>query len=146
MYVQLSSHTRRYAGTAIKDTKLTDKRPVYLNLFKIRLPTVGIVSFAHRVSGVFLFLAIPFSIYLLDLSVTSTQGFEHSMQLLRSPFVQLISLVLVWGLVHHFLAGIRYLFLDFDIGVDKAGSNLSAWTVIVIEACIMAVYLWIVLL
>ena len=125
---------------------MTDNRPVYLNLFKIRLPTTGIVSFAHRVSGVFLFLAIPFSIYLLDLSVTSAQGFEHSMQLLQRPVMQLVLLVLAWSLVHHFLAGIRYLFLDFDIGIDKAGSNKSAWSVIVIEVCIMAVYAWAVLL
>ena len=125
---------------------MTDNRPVYLNLFKIRLPTTGIVSFAHRVSGVFLFLAIPFSIYLLDLSVTSAQGFEHSMQLLQRPVMQLILLILAWALVHHFLAGIRYLFLDFDIGIDKAGSNKSAWSVIVIEVCIMAVYVWAVLL
>jgi len=125
---------------------LTDNRPVYLNLFKIRLPTTGIVSFAHRVSGVFLFLAIPFSIYLLDLSVTSVQGFEHSMQMLQRPVIQLILLILVWALVHHFLAGIRYLFLDFDIGIDKAGSNKSAWSVIVTEVCIMVVYVWVVLL
>ena len=125
---------------------MTDNRPVYLNLFKIRLPTTGIVSFAHRVSGVFLFLAIPFSIYLLDLSVTSTQGFEHSMQMLQRPVMQLILLILAWALVHHFLAGIRYLFLDFDIGIDKAGSNKSAWSVIVTEVCIMAVYVWAVLL
>ena len=125
---------------------MTDNRPVYLNLFKIRLPTTGIVSFAHRVSGVFLFLAIPFSIYLLDHSVTSTQGFERSMQMLQRPVMQIIMLILAWALVHHFLAGIRYLFLDFDIGIDKAGSNKSAWSVIVTEVCIMAVYVWAVLL
>ena len=125
---------------------MPDNRPVYLNLFKIRLPTTGIVSFAHRVSGVFLFLAIPFSIFLLDLSVTSAQGFEHSMQMLQRPVMQLILLILAWALVHHFLAGIRYLFLDFDIGIDKAGSNKSAWSVIIIEVCIMAVYVWAVLL
>ncbi len=125
---------------------MTDKRPVYLNLFKIRLPTTGIVSFAHRVSGVLLFLAIPFSIYLLDLAVTSKQGFEQNIQLLQQPILQVILLVLVWSLVHHFLAGIRYLLLDFDIGIEKAGSNISAWIVIIAEACIMAVYLWRVLL
>jgi len=112
-----------------------------LNLFKIRLPTTGIVSFAHRVSGVLLFLAIPFSIYLLDLAVTSKQGFEQNIQLLQQPILQVFLLLLVWALVHHFLAGIRYLLLDFDIGIDKAGSNISAWIVIIAEVCIMAVYL-----
>jgi succinate dehydrogenase / fumarate reductase cytochrome b subunit len=121
---------------------LTDKRPVYLNLFKIRLPTTGIVSFAHRVSGFLLFLAIPFSIYVLDLSVTSSQGYEQSLQLIQQPVIQVILLLLVWAIVHHLLAGIRYLLLDFDIAIDKAGSNMTAWTVILAEICMMAVYVW----
>ena len=125
---------------------MTAKRPVYLNLFKIRLPTTGMVSFAHRVSGFLLFLAIPFSIYFLDLSVTSSQGYEQSVQLLQQPLMQLILLLLVWALLHHLLAGIRYLFLDFDIAIDKAGSNMTAWIVIVAEVCIMAVYVWAVML
>lgn len=125
---------------------MTDKRPVYLNLIKIRLPTTGIVSFAHRVSGFLLFLAIPFSIYVLDLSVTSGQGYEQSLQLLQQPIIQIILLLLVWSIVHHLLAGIRYLLLDFDIAVDKAGSNMTAWMVIVAEACIMAAYVWKVML
>jgi succinate dehydrogenase / fumarate reductase cytochrome b subunit len=121
---------------------LADNRPVYLNLFKIRLPTTGIVSFAHRVSGFLLFLAIPFSIYILDLSVSSADGFEHGLQLLQQPVLQLFLLLAVWALVHHFLAGIRYLLLDFDIGVDKTGSNISAWVVLIIEALVMALYLF----
>jgi succinate dehydrogenase / fumarate reductase cytochrome b subunit len=125
---------------------LTEKRPVYLNLFKIRLPTTGIVSFAHRVSGFLLFLAIPFAIYLLDLSVSSSSGFSMSLEYLQQPVLQVIVLVLVWALVHHFLAGIRYLLLDLDIGIEKSGSNLSAWTVLIAEACVVAVYIWGVLL
>lgn len=121
---------------------MADNRPVYLNLFKIRLPTTGIVSFAHRVSGFLLFLAIPFSIYILDLSVSSDDGFEHGLRLLQQPVLQLFLLLAVWALVHHFLAGIRYLLLDFDIGVDKTGSNISAWAVLIIEALVMGLYLF----
>ena len=119
---------------------MTDNRPVYLNLFKIRLPTTGIVSFAHRVSGVLLFLAIPFSIYLLNLSIASSQGFEQGVQLLQQPIVQVLLLILVWALVHHFLAGIRYLLLDLDIGIEKASSTMTAWLVLVAEAGIVAAY------
>jgi succinate dehydrogenase / fumarate reductase cytochrome b subunit len=119
---------------------LTDKRPVYLNLFKIRLPTTGIVSFAHRVSGFLLFLAIPFSVYLLDLSITSAEGYANGMQLLQQPVPQLLLLILLWALVHHFLAGIRYLLLDLDIGIEKAGSNLSAWMVLIIEVLVIMLY------
>ncbi len=125
---------------------LPDKRPVYLNLFKIRLPSTGIVSFAHRVSGFLLFLAIPFSIYLLDQSVASEQHFDDVARLLQHPFSQIVLLLLFWSLVHHFLAGIRYLFLDFDIGVEKAGSRASAWIVMLVEGLIVAAYLWVTLL
>ena len=121
---------------------LTEKRPVYLNLFKIRLPSTGIVSFAHRVTGVLLFLAVPFSIYLLDLSVTSEQRFEDAAQLLQHPLMQIILLFLVWSLVHHFLAGIRYLLLDLDIAIEKFSSTVSAWIVIIAEFLIMAAYIW----
>ena len=121
---------------------LAEKRPVYLNLFKIRLPSTGIVSFAHRVSGFLLFLAIPFSIYLLDLSVTSRQHFDDVADLLQHPVLQIILLMSAWALVHHFLAGIRYLFLDFDIGVDKASSTLTAWLVIVVELLVVAAIIW----
>lgn len=121
---------------------LPDKRPVYLNLFKIRLPSTGIVSFAHRVSGFLLFLAIPFSIYLLDQSVASEQRFDDVARLLQHPFMQIVLLLLFWSLVHHFLAGIRYLFLDFDIGVEKAGSRVSAWIVMLCEGLVVAAYVW----
>ncbi len=120
---------------------MPEKRPVYLNLFKIRLPSTGIVSFAHRVSGFLLFLAIPFSIYLLDLSLASQQGFDEAARLLQHPLLQILLLVLFWSLVHHFLAGIRYLFLDFDIGVEKAGSRMSAWTVMLLEGLIVAAFI-----
>ena len=121
---------------------MTVKRPVYLNLIKIRLPVTGMVSIAHRVSGFLLFLSIPFSIYLLDLSVTSSQGYEQSVQLLQHPVIQILLLFLVCALLHHLLAGVRYLLLDFDIAIDKAASKMTAWTVIAAEVCIMAVYVW----
>jgi len=121
---------------------LTDTRPVYLNLFQIRLPITGMVSFAHRVSGFLLFLAIPVSVYIFGLSLTSEAGFAQSLQMLQQPVVQLVLLILVWAFAHHLLAGIRYLCLDFDIGIDKAGSRISALIVIISELSIIAVYVW----
>jgi succinate dehydrogenase / fumarate reductase cytochrome b subunit len=61
---------------------------------------------------------------------------------MQQPVLQLFLLVAVWALVHHFLAGIRYLLLDFDIGIDKTGSNISAWAVLIIEVLIVALYLF----
>ena len=116
-------------------------RPVYLNLFKIRLPVTGIVSLAHRVSGVLLFIAIPFLIYLVDISVSSEQGFADAIAWMGHPLIVLIQLILIWSLAHHFFAGIRFLFLDFDIGITKSGSTMTAWLVIVVELLVVALFL-----
>lgn len=103
-----------------------DNRPVYLNLFKIRLPVAGMVSLAHRASGILMFLAIPFMVYLLDLSVQSVESFEQALDLLQQPYVMAAGLLIVWALAHHLFAGIRFLLIDADIGVDKKMATMSA--------------------
>lgn len=41
-------------------------RPVYPDLPNIRLPIPGIVSILHRISGVGLFIMLPFLLYFLS--------------------------------------------------------------------------------
>ena len=113
---------------------MTDNRPVYLNLLKIRLPLAGIVSFAHRVSGVLLFLFIPFSVYLLDLSVQSQESFASVQQIMARPSMLLVQVLVLWSLAHHFFAGIRFLLIDADIGIEKSQARLGAWLVFLAEA------------
>lgn len=113
---------------------MNDKRPVYLNLLKIRLPLPGIISFAHRITGVLLFLAIPFAVYLLDLSVQSEQSFKQAQQLMDHPLMVILQILLLWSLAHHFFAGIRFLLIDADIGVEKSQARLSSWLVLLAEA------------
>lgn len=112
---------------------MIDNRPVYLNLIKIRLPIAGIVSLAHRASGVLLFLFIPFVVYLLDLSVESAQLFEQARQILDQPFMKMVQIVMFWSLSHHFFAGIRFLLIDAEIGVEKAQARIGAWLVFLAE-------------
>jgi len=105
------------------------KRPVYLNLFKIRLPIAGVVSLAQRASGIFMFLAMPFVVYLLDLSVQSNQGFEQALSILQHPFIVAVQILFVWALAHHLFAGIRFLLIDADIAIEKIPANRTAWLV-----------------
>jgi succinate dehydrogenase / fumarate reductase cytochrome b subunit len=107
----------------------TKARPVFLNLFKIRLPIAGIMSIIHRVTGVVMVLAIPVVIYLLDLSLSGPEGFADAKGLFGNGFVKLLLFLFLWGLMHHFLAGIRYLLIDIDIGVDRPLFRQTAWVV-----------------
>lgn len=113
---------------------MTDNRPVYLNLLKIRLPLTGIVSFAHRVSGVLLFLFLPFSVYLLDLSVQSEASFASVQQMMNQPLMLLLQVLVLWSIAHHFFAGIRFILIDAEIGVEKVPARLGAWLVFLAEA------------
>jgi succinate dehydrogenase / fumarate reductase cytochrome b subunit len=114
-----------------------NSRPVYLNLLKIRLPVTGVVSIAHRISGLLLFLSIPFAVYLLDLSIASEQSFARLIELLQQPWLVVLQIILLWSLVHHLIAGIRYLLIDAEVGVELAGARSGAWIVFIAEALVI---------
>ncbi len=109
----------------------TKPRPVFLNLMQIRLPVAGIMSIIHRATGVAMVLSIPLLVYLFDLSLSGPQGFADAGALFDNLLVKLILFLFLWGLMHHLLAGIRYLLIDIDIGVDKPLFRQTAWAVIV---------------
>lgn len=115
--------------------------PKFLNLFLIKLPPSGIVSIAHRISGVLLFLTIPFIAYLFAQSLHSPQAFAEVRAWLASPLVMAVSLLLVWSFSHHLLAGIRHLLLDIEIGVERRQARVSAWLVNLGALVLTALYL-----
>ena len=104
-------------------------RPVFMNLLQIRLPVVAVLSVAHRISGVMMCMLIPFLIYALDLSLRNEQGYAQVLEILRHPFVKFMAVLVVWALSHHMLAGIRFLLIDADIGVERSSARRSAWII-----------------
>ena len=107
--------------------KIKDSRPKYLNLLKIRLPITGIASINHRISGLLLFISIPISLYLLQLSLSGSEGYIKMLSCFSSPFVKLILILLTWSFVHHLFAGFRFLLIDQNIGISLSVARKSAW-------------------
>jgi len=92
-----------------------------------RLPLAAKSSILHRVSGALLFLSLPLVILpLFQASVTSPESFASITAWLSNPFCKLVVLALIWGYLHHFCAGIRYLLLDLHLGIDKVSAAKSA--------------------
>jgi len=118
------------------------KRPVHLNLFAIRFPIAAIMSGAHRISGVVMILALPLAMYLLDLSLTSAEGFAEAKAALGSGFGKLVVFLLLWALSHHLLAGLRYLALDVDIGIEKEQARLTAQAVLALAPFLAIIVTW----
>jgi len=117
----------------MSDMTMKKRRPKYLNLAEIRLPLPGFVSILHRVSGAVLFLMLPFLLYLFSSSLGSPESFAAYKQVVANPLVKLILLGLLWAYLHHFCAGIRYLFLDLDKGVDLVSARRSAGAVLAVS-------------
>jgi succinate dehydrogenase / fumarate reductase cytochrome b subunit len=121
-------------------------RPKYLSLpallFEIRLPVPGWVSILHRISGALLFFPfVAWVLYLLDMSLGSEQGFDYIRnRYLALPLVKLGILVFIWSYCHHFCAGIRFLFLDLDKGVDLRTARITSWIVILAGLALTALF------
>ena len=110
--------------------KTKDKRPKYLNLLKIRLPITGVASINHRISGLILFLAIPLSLYLLQLSLRNDTGFTEMLSYFTSPVIKIALILLTWSFVHHLFAGFRFLLIDQNIGISLSAARKTAWFVV----------------
>jgi succinate dehydrogenase / fumarate reductase cytochrome b subunit len=112
------------------------KRPEFRNIHVTqivgyRLPPAGLVSILHRISGALLFLLLPFLVWIFELSLTSELSFGRLKEIAAHWFVKLLLLVILWGFLHHLVAGIRYLVLDMHLGIDKATATKSALAALV---------------
>jgi succinate dehydrogenase / fumarate reductase cytochrome b subunit len=115
--------------------------PVYLNLFRIRFPVGAVTSIAHRISGVLLILSTPLLVYLLDLSLQDSDGFDRAAALLQTTGFRLGSTLVAWSLFHHLFSGIRFLFIDVGTGVGLRQARTSAWLVNVAGLAAALLYL-----
>src|SRR4051812_7813367 len=128
------------------DRPVVKRRPVYLDLLRIRQPLPAIVSVLHRASGAALVLfGIPLALLALQSSLASPESFASLRAAFAHPLAKLVAIAMLWSYLHHFCAGIRYLMIDLRIGDDLAPARQSAMVVLVVSIALMlilAVRLW----
>lgn len=131
-------------------TELAKPRPEFrnINAFKdlttYRMPAPAWVSILHRVSGVLMFVLLPLIIWIFDTSVSS----EISAARLRTAFstgatgivLKLVCLALVWAYLHHFIAGVRHVWMDTNHkAVSKTWGGTSAKVTLVLSLALTVV-------
>jgi succinate dehydrogenase / fumarate reductase cytochrome b subunit len=143
-------------------TEPIKKRPEFRNIhaFKdlptYRLPAAGIVSILHRISGVIMFALLPFILWIFELSVQSEISFDKFKSIFNigigwipGIIIKIMILVLVWAYLHHFIAGLRHLWMDTihsatskDFGKKSAAFTLtiSMTLVLILGAKIFGFY------
>jgi succinate dehydrogenase / fumarate reductase cytochrome b subunit len=119
------------------------QRPVFLDLQVLtpKMPLVAIISILNRATGALMFVSAPFLVYLLGVSVDGAAGYDRALAILDSFLVKLWLFALIWAVAHHMLAGIRFLLIDIDVGVEKEQARKSALWVVVAGAAVAAVTL-----
>jgi succinate dehydrogenase / fumarate reductase, cytochrome b subunit len=113
-------------------------RPVFRNIHVTdivgyRLPPAGIVSILHRISGAVMFVLLPLIIWMFDTSVTSEISYEAFTSVfvagagpLPGWCVKVVVLGLIWAYLHHFIAGVRHLWMDATHSVSREQGHNSA--------------------
>lgn len=124
---------------------MASRRPRYLNLFRIKLPLPGVVSFLHRVSGALLFVSIPLFLAIFQLTLDSAETFGKVKQAFGNLPVKVVLILLLWGFLHHFFAGLRFIAMDFHLGLELKETRRNSWLVMVFSLTLTAmagVWLW----
>ncbi len=124
---------------------MSDQRPKNLNIFTIKQPIPAIASILHRISGIILFLAIPLLLWGLHASLSSQESFDSLHQTLTTPCSKFIIWSLLSAFLYHFVAGIRHLLMDVNIGVSLKSGRLSAFTTLLIALLLIiltGIWLW----
>ena len=111
-------------------TARDDKRPVFLDLTRIHLPVMAVLSLGHRVSGVLLVCAMPPLVWLFGRSLAGAEEYAAVRGLLASGPARIALVLLAWACAHHVLAGVRFLLLDLGVGVDARSARAGAWAVL----------------
>ena len=133
-------------------TELTKKRPEFRNINALsdlptyRLPAAGWVSILHRISGLLMFLLMPLIIWMFDNSISSeisfakfSAAFNIGLGFVPGWFMKLVALALIWGYLHHFIAGLRHLYMDVCHAVSKEFGKSSAIVTLALSLGLTAV-------
>ena len=129
------------------------KRPEFrnINAFKdlttYRLPAPGRVSILHRISGILMFVLLPLILWIFDTSVSS----EISSARLRAALgdgaagivLKLVLLALIWAYLHHFIAGVRHVWMDVShhavtLPRGRASAMFTLWAAVVLTVILGA--------
>jgi succinate dehydrogenase / fumarate reductase cytochrome b subunit len=104
-----------------------------IDALQYKLPPAGWVSILHRVSGGLMFVLLPLIVWLLDVSLASEISYERfsnafiaGIGFVPAFLLKLIVLALIWAYLHHFIAGVRHLWMDATHSVSKQQGRISA--------------------
>lgn len=80
------------------------------------------------------------------MSLADEAEYGRAAELLDGVWVKLFLLMALWSLLHHVLAGVRFLLLDIDVGIEREQARRSALIVNIVAAALAVIIGWVVVL
>ena len=131
--------------------ELAKKRPEFrnINAFKdlpgYRWPVAALVSGMHRFSGVLMFALLPLIIWIFDNSVSSEISFARFRSAFETGasgiFLKLVALALIWAYLHHFIAGLRHVWMDVSHAAVSKQFGATSGKVTIAASLVLTVLL-----
>lgn len=122
---------------------MNTNRPMNLELTSLKFPAMAIASILHRLSGLALFILLPYVLYWLQFSLSSKENYAIAANLKDAWFHKALFFIFLASLIYHLLAGIRHILMDMGLGEHLATARRSAIAVIAIAFILTAfVGLW----
>lgn len=124
---------------------MNNNRPVNLDLSTVKFPITAIVSILHRVSGVALLGGILVLLWMLDISLSSAEGFAYLQEVLQLWWAKLVLWAVLAATAYHFVMGMRHLVMDLGFGETLSSAKMTASISLVIAFVLIAlagVWVW----
>ncbi len=124
---------------------MNHQRPVNLDLTTIHFPVTAIISIMHRISGIAVFILLPFMLYVLQQSLQSQESFNMLQAFLHYAWVKLLVWIFASALFFHFMAGVRHMIADFGYGEEMATGRKTAIILLVltvISTIVLGAWIW----
>jgi succinate dehydrogenase / fumarate reductase cytochrome b subunit len=124
---------------------MNKQRFMNFNLLTIQYPFTAIISILHRLSGLFVFLLIPFLLWFLDVALSNEAGFTRAESALANPLSKITLWAFLVALGYHLVAGVRHLLMDLGLGESLQSARMSGMVSLVISmvwAVLVGIWLW----
>ena len=121
------------------------ERPVYLSLTRFAWPIAALSSITHRITGVLLFVAPAYLLWLLGTAVASPAGFDDAARIMNAPLAKLAMIAVLAVLAFHIFAGFKHLVMDFHHWDSlEAGqrSSISVFVLTLVATVLAGVWIW----
>jgi succinate dehydrogenase cytochrome b subunit len=118
-------------------------RPLSPHLSIYRMPMTAVMSFAHRVSGVALYVGVLLLAWFLIAASADASSFAVFSRFISSFIGQIILFLATWALFHHLVGGVRHITWDSGYGLDAPLRDQMAWATL-IGGFALTVIVWII--